>query len=87
MSLKRKRHALFLRAATLHEGSLKAPCHYCGNRFKFKHLTLDHVVRQRDGGTHAMENLVLACQLCNWAREHQVGKFVITRHRQILGIL
>lgn len=44
-------------------------CFYCGNRFAFSIITIDHVVRKRDGGTNEMSNLVLACFPCNQYRE------------------
>lgn len=44
-------------------------CEYCFNRFHIEHLTYDHIVRKRDGGTAAMSNLVLACPPCNSRRE------------------
>lgn len=68
------------------------PCHYCSNRFRMQHLTFDHVIRKRDGGKFTFSNLVLACQLCNQAREDSIVggamyRHTLTRHRQILQAL
>lgn len=40
-------------------------CHYCGNRFEPKRLTMDHVVPIARGGTSAPGNVVPACLACN----------------------
>ena len=38
-------------------------CQYCGK--KAQDLTVDHVVPRRQGGGHAWENVVAACNRCN----------------------
>lgn len=38
-------------------------CSYCGTNAE--KMTLDHVIPQSRGGSHAAENLVLACRSCN----------------------
>jgi 5-methylcytosine-specific restriction endonuclease McrA len=38
-------------------------CQYCGSRKSG--LTVDHVIPRSRGGTHAWENCVAACQMCN----------------------
>jgi len=45
-----------------------ALCRYCGSRQKLRKLTIDHVIPRSHGGTHALENLVLACGPCNAAK-------------------
>lgn len=45
-------------------------CSYCGNWFSKKNMTVDHVLRKRDGGKNNRENLVPSCRWCNWAREN-----------------
>lgn len=44
-------------------------CSYCGNWFSRPHMTVDHVLRKRDGGKNNRENVVASCRWCNWARE------------------
>lgn len=40
-------------------------CHYCGEEAK---LTLDHVIPLSRGGKHSKNNVVPACQRCNFAK-------------------
>ena len=40
-------------------------CHYCGNRFPSRELTVDHVIPRSLGGRDTWENLVTACVPCN----------------------
>ncbi|MFN6584455.1 MAG: HNH endonuclease [Aulosira sp. ZfuVER01] len=37
-------------------------CQYCGSK---KSLTLDHVIPRSQGGPHAWNNVVIACERCN----------------------
>ncbi len=43
-------------------------CVYCGATDR---LSLDHVVPEEHGGSHAASNLVTACVPCNSARQHR----------------
>ena len=40
-------------------------CQYCGKRFPYSELSLDHVVPRSRGGADSWENLVCACTNCN----------------------
>ena len=40
-------------------------CHYCGRKFRFKELTMDHLVPLARGGRSSKDNLVPACKDCN----------------------
>jgi 5-methylcytosine-specific restriction endonuclease McrA len=40
-------------------------CHYCGQKFAPKELTMDHVVPVARGGTSTPGNVVPACKDCN----------------------
>ncbi len=40
-------------------------CHYCGEKFSAKGLTLDHLVPLARGGTSTLGNCVPACKKCN----------------------
>ncbi len=40
-------------------------CHYCGNRFAFKDITMDHLVPLARGGRSTKDNLVPCCKDCN----------------------
>ena len=43
----------------------KGTCHYCGNTFKSKELTMDHVVPLSRGGKSTKGNIVPCCKDCN----------------------
>jgi 5-methylcytosine-specific restriction endonuclease McrA len=40
-------------------------CHYCGEKFPPKALTMDHVVPLARGGTSTQGNIVPSCRPCN----------------------
>jgi 5-methylcytosine-specific restriction endonuclease McrA len=43
-------------------------CHICGKKCKPNEIHLDHLVPLADGGTHAPENIAVACASCNLSR-------------------
>ena len=40
-------------------------CQYCGKKFPYKELTLDHVIPRSQGGKMCWENIVCSCIDCN----------------------
>ena len=40
-------------------------CHFCGQKFQAKELTMDHLVPLARGGLSTKNNLVPACKECN----------------------
>lgn len=40
-------------------------CAYCGEKLKYKNLTLDHVIPKSMGGDRSEGNLYPACRKCN----------------------
>lgn len=52
-------------------------CFWCDVEFSEEWpYTIDHLITQRDGGSNALENLVLACDWCNRERgSMSVGEF------------
>ncbi len=44
-------------------------CYYCGKKFAFKQLTMDHVIPLGRGGRSTKDNLVPACKTCNTKKE------------------
>jgi 5-methylcytosine-specific restriction endonuclease McrA len=56
-------------------------CQYCGQRSA--HLTIDHVIPRRLGGTHTWENLVAACPSCN---HHKGGRTVDQAQMRLLRL-
>jgi len=43
-------------------------CQYCGTTISRNTMTLDHVVPRAKGGRSSWENVVAACEPCNWAK-------------------
>lgn len=43
-------------------------CHACGKKCKPEEIHLDHLVPLARGGTHAPENIRVACARCNLSR-------------------
>ena len=43
-------------------------CLYCGNHFRDRELTRDHIVPTSKGGRDAWDNCVAACRRCNHAK-------------------
>ena len=50
----------------------KGICHYCGESFKPKLLTMDHVVPIVRGGKTAKGNVVPCCKECNSKKKHML---------------
>jgi len=48
-------------------------CHYCGNKFAPKDLTMDHLVPLVRGGRSSKGNLVPACKECNTRKKHHLA--------------
>ncbi len=40
-------------------------CHYCGKKYRYDQLTMDHLVPLTRGGRSVKNNLVPACKDCN----------------------
>lgn len=40
-------------------------CHYCGRKYAYKELTMDHLVPLARGGRSTRDNLVPSCKECN----------------------
>jgi 5-methylcytosine-specific restriction endonuclease McrA len=48
-------------------------CHWCGERFAPRELTMDHVVPIIRGGTSTKGNVVAACKACNTDKKHRLA--------------
>ena len=46
-------------------GTQEGFCKGCGEHFRIRNLTVDHIVAQSRGGTDHIDNLQLLCQACN----------------------
>jgi hypothetical protein len=47
------------------------PCTYCGMLLSFQYATLDHKISIYDGGSNDINNIVIACKICNDDRKSQ----------------
>ena len=47
-------------------------CHYCGNKFSPRSLTMDHIVPIARGGKSTKGNVVPACRECNTKKMHRL---------------
>lgn len=47
-------------------------CHYCGNTFPPKELTMDHVIPLARGGRSEKFNLVPCCKPCNTMKKQML---------------
>ncbi len=45
-------------------------CHYCGDRFPPRELTMDHVVPLSRGGRTTKSNVVPSCKECNSRKKY-----------------
>ena len=43
----------------------KSICQYCGGKFPFSELTMDHVIPKSRGGDKSWTNIVASCKRCN----------------------
>jgi 5-methylcytosine-specific restriction endonuclease McrA len=46
----------------------KYKCQYCGEKFPYKELTIDHVIPKSLGGKSLWSNVVACCKQCNGAK-------------------
>lgn len=44
-------------------------CYYCGKKFPYKQLTMDHLVPLARGGRSTKDNLVPSCKECNTQKQ------------------
>mgnify|MGYP003114277355 CR=1 FL=1 len=49
-------------------------CQYCGNKFAFKDLTMDHVMPKSKGGLKSWRNIVTSCRWCNSKKRNRTPK-------------
>ncbi len=50
-------------------------CGYCGNGFRLKDLTFDHVIPRSKGGKSTWDNLLMACGPCNRAKGNSPANY------------
>lgn len=48
-------------------------CYYCGRKFTYKQLTMDHLVPLARGGRSTKDNLVPSCKKCNTRKKSMLS--------------
>ena len=48
-------------------------CYYCGHKFSFENITMDHKVPLIRGGVSSKNNIVPCCKTCNNEKAHQLS--------------
>ena len=70
---KEKQKALKLRKTQWWQKKLNSGlCHYCGESFSRRQLTMDHVVPLARGGKSTKGNVVVACKECNNEKKYNI---------------
>lgn len=59
----------------------KCECHYCGQKFAKKELTMDHIVPLSRGGKSTRGNLVVACEPCNSDKKYYTAAELILKNQ------
>ena len=49
-------------------------CQYCGNKFSYGNLTMDHVIPKSQGGHRTWINITTACRKCNSKKANKTPK-------------
>lgn len=49
-------------------------CQYCGNKFQYHDLTMDHVIPKSRGGDKSWTNIVACCKNCNTKKGNKTPK-------------
>ncbi len=49
-------------------------CQYCGNKFQYHELTMDHVIPKSRGGEKSWTNIVASCKGCNSKKGNKTPK-------------
>ena len=52
----------------------KNVCQYCGRRFQYSDLTMDHVIPKCKGGEFSWSNIVISCKKCNTRKGYKSVK-------------
>jgi len=56
-------------------------CHYCGGKFDFKNMTMDHIVPISRGGKSAKGNIVPSCKKCNTNKKYYTPAELILKEQ------
>ena len=74
---RQNKHVLF--------GEQEGRCNGCRTAFEFRHMTVDHIIPQKRGGTDHVENLQLLCGHCNSVKGDRDMAYLMSRLAEIGG--
>ena len=64
-------------------GQQEGRCNGCRSAFEFRHLEVDHIIPQSNGGTDHIENLQLLCGHCNRVKGNRPQEYLVARLREM----
>ena len=79
---KKRNHAIYVPHKTTLYGDQSGKCNGCGQKFHFKHFTVDHIMPLARGGSNDLENLQLLCYYCNNLKSDKSHEFLIKRLKE-----
>ncbi|MXW62114.1 MAG: hypothetical protein F4003_10090 [Acidimicrobiaceae bacterium] len=74
---RQNRHVLY--------GEQEGRCAGCRTHFEFRHLEVDHVVPQSQGGSHHLKNLQLLCGHCNRVKGDRPMEYLLAQLPRVLA--
>ena len=60
-------------------GEQGGDCNGCGTHFQKQHLTVDHIIARKQGGTDHVENLQLLCGHCNSVKGDRGQEYLLSK--------
>ena len=66
-------------------GKQKGNCKGCRTHFEIQHFEIDHIIPQKHGGSHEVDNLQLLCGNCNSIKGSRPMEYLQARLKQLYG--
>ena len=79
---KKRKHAIYVPHKTTLYADQSGRCNGCGQKFHFKHFTVDHIMPLARGGINDLENLQGLCYYCNNLKSDKSHEYLIKRLRE-----
>ena len=79
---KKRNHAIYVPHKTTLYADQSGRCNGCGQKFHFKHFSVDHIMPLARGGSNDLENLQLLCYYCNNLKSDKSHEFLIKRLKE-----
>lgn len=80
--IKRKQFSATERVKIYNKG--KGRCAICGKFVPYDSFTVDHIIPLAKGGTNAMDNLQVACSVCNLIKQDILPEDLMTKLTEIV---